>query len=805
MRNDSSIMASIQGLLGNDFNLSLFVSIIKKSLVWVIFLFILALTFAYLYLHYTQPLYSTSATLMLNKEKTSQIMGVSNLLSYEVDELQREIEILKSRFLVQRVLKTLPLDVSYFKEGRTKLVSSEMYTSTPFWVSVREVKRPMVYRTDIYIEILDEEKFRLNYMLDNQVVTEVFTFGSYFENSTGAFEIMIELTDHAKRNINEHKTSSFFFRINDNRLYAEQLIAKVKIAPLNLKTQKIQISYQDHNKEKARDIVDAITVEFRKYNVEQKTRGADQILSYLGAQIDTFSKDLADFQDSLKRFRLDNNYLNPYEELNNATERLNLLEQQKVKLMFDQKLVNWFYDYVEELNDLKVISSGLGNDLGNYQSIVDELRRLEQERNQMLMKVSADHPEVVLLEEEIERVKSDLTNNLDNIIKRLNFSMEDVNTQYSMYLGKILEMPEKEAEYARLDRKYKVKEGYYLNLLDKQAEFSIAKAGIVGDYIVLSPAEVGNKPVSPDKFGIWLISLALATVLSIVIIAVRYILHNTIISVDDIANNTKASILGMVPTVYNDIPMSSIVVSNNPKSIVSESLRSLRANLQFISAGDGPKTLAITSTISGEGKTFLAINFGAILSFLNKKVLIMDVDMRRPRLSKIFNASNEKGMSTILIGKDDYHDCIQQTDLANLSFITSGPIPPNPAELILSDKLTQIVEQMKEEYDYIIFDTPPLGLVTDGLDIIKRVDYPIYVFRADYSSKSFIGNLDRLVEENKVTNLSVVLNDVGRGVSGYYYGYGGYGYSYGYGYGFGYYSDETKPEQSFLKRIFNRS
>lgn len=805
MRNDSSIMASIQGLLGNDFNLSLFISIIKKSLVWVVLLFVLAIAFVYLYLHYTQPLYSAATTLMLNKEKTSQIMGVNNLLSYEVDEVQREIEIMKSRFLVERALENLPLDVSYYKEGRTKLVSSELYTSTPFWVNVRKVNRPIVYQTDIFFKVIDKDKFSLNYMMDNRVVTEVFNFGSYFENSTGAFEIMIELTERGKRHLSEYNGASFFFRINNRQHYADRLIPRVKVAPLNMKTQKISISYSDHNKLKARDIVDAISVEFRKYNVEQKTRSADQILAYLGSQIDTFSRDLAAFQDSLKQFRLENNYLNPYQEMTNTTERLNTLEQRKVELMFDRKLVNWFYDYVEELDDIKVISSGLGNELGNYQSTVDQLRDLETERDALLQKVSADHPEVVILEVEIERVKSDLTNNLDNMLKRLDFSMEEVNSQYAKYLAKVLEMPEKEAEYTRLDRKYKVKEGYYLNLLDRQAEFSIAKAGIVGDYIVLSPAEANEKPVSPDKYALWLISLALAVVLSIVIVAVRYILHNTIISVDDIARNTKASMLGMVPTVYNDIPMSSIVVSNNPKSIVSESLRSLRANLQFISAGEGPKTLAITSTISGEGKTFLAINFGAILSFLNKKVLIMDVDMRRPRLSKIFNAPNDKGMSTILIGKDDYHDCIQHTDLENLSFITSGPIPPNPAELILSDKLKEIIEEMKTEYDYIIFDTPPLGLVTDGLELIKSVDYPIYVFRADYSSKSFINNLDKLVEENKVTNLSAVLNDVGRGVSGYYYGYGGYGYSYGYGYGFGYYSDETKPEQSFLKRIFNRS
>lgn len=740
---------------------------------------------------------------MMRTEKTAKLLGVSELLTHSADELQQEVEVIKSKYLVQRALDNLPLEVSYYKEGRTKLVSTEMYTSTPFWVSVKRIPNPQVYRTDIFLTILDDKRFTIKYMLENEMVTESFTFGSYFQSKAGDFEIKLELTPKAKQDINTIVGSTYFFRINDRNTYAELLLGRIKISA-NPQTKRIKISFQDHHKLKARDVVDALSIEFKKYNIEQKTEGADQILTYLDEQITIFSGELSEFQDSLKEFRMENNYLDPRMEMGELTDRLRVLEREKVDLQFDQKLVDWFYDYVEKLKDLKVISSGLGNELGNYQIYIDDLRRLEERRDQLLQRVAPDHPEVEVLETQIDRVKSDLINNLDNITKRLDFSMESLQDQYGKYLSRILTLPEKEAEYTRLERKYKIKENYYLTLLEEQAKFAIARAGIVGDYITLQTAEVSDKAVSPDKYGLWFVSIILAIILGIIIIGVRYILHNTIISIEDIGRNTKASILGMIPTVYNDIPLSSIVVSNNPKSIVSESMRSLRSNLQFISSEPGSKTIAITSTISGEGKTFMAINFGAILSFLNKKVLIMDVDMRRPRLSKIFNVPNDKGMSTILIGKDNYEDCIFDTELENLKFITSGPIPPNPAELILSDKLNEVLEEMKEEFDFIIFDTPPLGLVTDGLELIKSTDYPIYVFRADYSSKSFISNLDKLIDENKVKNLSVVLNDVGRGVSGYYYGYGGYGYSYGYGYGFGYYSDETKPQRTLLQRLFNR-
>lgn len=806
MRNDTSLMGTLQSLLGDDFNLSLFVSIIRKSIIWILLLLLLAAGFVVLYLRYTPPVYEANSTLMLKTEKTAQILGVNQLLSDDDGEVLREVQLAKSRFLIERAINSLPLEVSYFKEGRTKFVSTELYNVNPFDVTVNKVNDPLVYETDIYLDIQDSKTFKLKYILGNQVVEETMSFDRYFESSTKAFEIKLTLKPETIKHIGQHIHQVYFFRINNLSTYSEFVMSRISVAPLDPATKTIQISYKDNNKSKVVDVVNALTDQFKQYDIERKTQSANQILAFLAFQIDTFSKQLSDFQDSLKQFRLENNYLDPQSEIANLVGKVNDLETQKTKLNLDTKMVDWFYDYVEKLKDLRMVSSGLGSDeLGDYNTLIQKLRDLEDQRSNMLLKVTPEHPKVKLIDEQIGEVRNDLVNNINNILKRLDFQKENVSSQYSEYMSRILELPEKEADYMRLDRKYKSKENFYLNLLDKQAEYSIARAGIVSDYIILKRAELPKKATSPDKYLLWLIAISLALVLGVVIIVVRFLLHNTIISVEDISRRTKAAVLGMIPTVYSDIPVSSIVVTNNPKSIVSEALRAVRANLQFINTDPGPKTIGVTSTISGEGKTFFAINFGAILSFLNKKVIIIDLDMRRPRLSKIFNVPNDKGMSTILIGKNTIEDCLHSTELDNMTFITSGPIPPNPAELILSDKLKETVEELKKHYDYIIFDTPPLGLVTDGLDVIKNVNFPIYIFRADYSSKAFIDNLDKLIDDNKITNLSVILNDVGRGVSGYYYGYGGYGYSYGYGYGFGYYSDETKPERSFWGKLFKRT
>jgi tyrosine-protein kinase Etk/Wzc len=237
-------------------------------------------------------------------------------------------------------------------------------------------------------------------------------------------------------------------------------------------------------------------------------------------------------------------------------------------------------------------------------------------------------------------------------------------------------------------------------------------------------------------------------------------------------------------------------VDKNPKALISEAFRTIRTNLNFIDGSEGPKIVSVTSTISGEGKTFVAINVAGVLAFTGKKVVIIDLDMRKPKIHKGFGVNNQIGMSTILTGMSEVDECFNDSTMDNLKFITAGPTPPNPSELILGAKLDEVLEYLKTRFDYIVIDNAPVGLVTDGIATIQRAHYPIYVFRAGYSRKMFAQILDRLKNESSVKNLAVVLNDVdiSRKIYSYNYGYG-YGYGYG-GYGGGYYSDDITRKRS---------
>jgi capsular exopolysaccharide synthesis family protein len=262
-------------------------------------------------------------------------------------------------------------------------------------------------------------------------------------------------------------------------------------------------------------------------------------------------------------------------------------------------------------------------------------------------------------------------------------------------------------------------------------------------------------------------------------------------------NTQGVSLIGVVPKYDSQIPVSQLIVDKNPKSIISEAFRTIRTNLSFIDNTPGSKLISISSTISGEGKTFIAINIAGILAFTGKKVVLIDLDMRKPKIHKGFGVKNDVGMSTILTGENKIEDCFNNSSIDNLKFITAGPTPPNPSELILSEKLGQVIAELQTKFDYVVIDNAPVGLVTDGIETLRKSDYPIYVLRAEYSDKYFIQNLVRLKMENQITRIAAVLNDVD--MSKKRYGYN-YGYTYSYGYGTGYYTDDPGTKKKKKKK-----
>jgi tyrosine-protein kinase Etk/Wzc len=393
-----------------------------------------------------------------------------------------------------------------------------------------------------------------------------------------------------------------------------------------------------------------------------------------------------------------------------------------------------------------------------------------------------------------------------NLLKdALKISLESATSQKNELMSqlsaseqRIFSLPEKQLEFEELQRVYLINEKYYTILLEKEAEYALSKAGIVSNTEILEAPKISGFPISPNKTLIVGLTVFIALSLCAALVLIRYAAHDVVTSLYDVqkASATTINILGVVPTYKQSMPNSQVVIHENPKSMISESFRTIRSNLEFINNTEDAKVIAITSTISGEGKTFVALNLAGIIAFSGKRVVLLDLDMRKPKIHKGFGVDNEKGMSTLLIGKNVVKNCVRKSKIENLDFITAGPVPPNPSELIINGRFKETIEELKTMYDIIVVDNPPVGLVTDGVPVITNADFPIYVLRNNYSKKNFVQNIDRLILENKISRLSIVLNGIEKNKTGY-------GYGYGYGYYGGYYEEKSSAPGWF--RLFKRN
>lgn len=784
----------------HEFDPGLFLHIVKRSLVWVILLIVVAFAGAFLYLRYTPEIYEARAVIQLSEEDSGErIVNVSRVSQDHA--IEARVELLRSKLLIQRTLARMPMEVSYFAKGR--ILTNEHYVISPYRVELIELKNESLRNKPIFIEF-EEQLFSLavggkryeNLPLAKEVSTDDFRMMLTVHNEAGLLSLV--------------KENELFFRINTPEALAGRFLRGLDIRILNSTAKTLEISFKDNNPFLARDFVSALSDEFISFDLEKRQRSDENILAFIDAQIDTVYERLRSSETLLSSYKQDNRIT----DLSNVSSvflgRLTDLENRVIHLEVEEQLLN----DVERITDMASDEVALDNLVplvagSTYEaamaSQLTNLERLLFEREKSLFTVTPDNMQVRRLEHQIALQKSVLIETIralrDKIIVRKNDAIAKLREVESYYYG----LPSKELEYARLERIFAINEKYYTMLLEKRIAYRISKEGFVSNNQILEDVRLPSAPVSPNGKMIVFSFVMAGLMLGFIFISVRYLVHNEITSLNEIVRLSNASIstLGVIPKYREFIPTSMLLVNKSPKSLIAEAFRTVRTNMQFIDNSEGPKVVGVTSAISGEGKTFVVLNLAGIIAFSGKKVVVLDLDMRRPRIHKGMECDNDHGMSTLLIGKTTIEATVRHSDQENLDFITAGPIPPNPSELILSPAFDAIVEKLKKLYDVIVIDTPPVGLVTDGISIIAKADYPIYVFRADYSKKRFVQNVDRLTNENRIARLSVILNGVDLERNKYAYSYG-YGYGYGYSYDSNGYYEEGKKKKGFWSRLFKR-
>ena len=793
----------------SEFELGLFLYIFRKSLLWILLVLFLSFLASLLYLRYTVPIYESNLVLQINSSNTAgKVLKVEDI--YENEDISSDIEFLRSKYLLSRALKSLPLEVSYFNQGQ--FLTYELYTSSPIKVNFSIIDSAVLNRPFNLI-IYNTEEAELIYSNHGKEINKKFHLNNRVLTEWAEFKIDITDFKYIKQLQGEFNKQEFIFIINDIETLARAYSKRININLLNKSAKTISISVKDGNPQKSLEITSAIAREYNKYDLEKKKKSSLKILTFIDEQLDVVYKRMRGSEKSIKSFKKDNKIPNMDEFSSLYLEDLNELDNQITDIDLEISILNEIERTISaESKDIDVynllpILSGSDFEV-SITNLISNLHALLVQREKSQFEVTKDNENIKSLDYQIDIQKKLLINSIYEFRDGLMRQRKNILAKVSEIEGKFYSIPEKELEYAQLNRLFSSDEKFFTLLLEKRTEYSISEAGFVPQNVVLEKAVRPSKPISPNR-ELSILSFVLGGLsLSILGLIIRYLVHNDITSLNEITKHTHASIgiLGIIPRYKKEIPRSQLIVNENPKSLIAEAFRTIRSNLQFISNVEGPKIMAITSTISGEGKTFIAINLAGIIAFSGKKVIILDLDMRRPKIHAGFGVENEKGMSTLLISKDEISNCVHHSKQENLDFITAGPIPPNPSELIINGKIDDILNELKKSYDVIIVDNPPVGLVTDGISIIQKADYPIYIFRAEYSKKNFIQNVDRLYNETRLSRLSIILNgvDINKRSYGYNYGYG-YGYGYAYTSGYGSYYDESKSRKKGVKNVLKKT
>lgn len=767
--------------------------VLRKSLIWIVMIFMLTIFIAYLYLRYTKPVYESSSKLKLDT-KTQQLAadfsGASTFQKGEnVRRLSGEIELLKSKIIYDEVIRKMDLDVSYYFVG--KVLYEEKYKTSPFYITYPQKGNSILYDQPISVKLLEQEKLQVLYKQDGQ---EDIVIDTKFKDTVVVKKFKFVI--HKRGNLSKELLGEYFFKVNSIEALNNYITERLSIEILNVEANTIGISFRDNNPFKAAEFVNTIDSVYLQTTIENKQKTHVQTINFIHEQINKTREGMDDAQGDIESFIRKEGTADPTSEFGLLRDEMTTINQRANVLNSKIELFRTLREIVISEQEVSIPSlQGLEDQ--QVQNAINTYNGVRNEYEKLSASVMPNTLAYKNKKLELEAAKATILGNLTENEKILNKQLKNELRNLKELKSRFLQLPSKEAEYSKLKRYHDLHEKFLLLLLEKEIEYKIAKEGTVPEFDILTIAKPSYVPVYPNIGKTYLFAIVISIILSLSLLFAKYVFQNTIISQADLERHISVPVLGAVPKYLKEkLKVSKLVVDKNPKSSISEALRSIRTNLEFIVSGkEKTRLFSVTSTISGEGKTFVAINLGGVIAMSKYKVIIIDADMRKPKVHEGFNSLNEKGLSTILIGKHSIEDCIQNSDLENLDYITAGPVPPNPSELISRNEFNSLIEELKKSYDVIFIDTPPVGLVTDAQIVMQKVDVPIYIVRADYSKKGSERNINNLSKTKRFKNLSVILNAVSKANS----------YGYGYGYGYGYYDDDPEKRSSFsLRNIFKK-
>ncbi|MBN2667635.1 MAG: polysaccharide biosynthesis tyrosine autokinase [Bacteroidales bacterium] len=770
------------------FDVKKFIFKILSNWYWFVLTIFIAISFTYFVNKYTDPIYSVKASILIRDKSNSANSGIENIVQeFRVfDRVRRknvenEIGVLYSYSLIRKVVEKLNFNVSYFSVGRIR--QPEMYNRAPFTVVVDTLKKNK-FDTPIHLILLNNEKYSL--ILDDEAQTEKeLYFGMPYSSGNYNFTIFKKDFD-----LDSLKGNEYYFVINNLNGTTNGVKRKLKIESSDDKSSILVLSSTGKVIAKEVDFLNMLCDQYIQMDLDEKNEINAKTIKFIDEQLGSITDSLRLVEDKLQQFKENNRIVNLSNEGKELFTQLEKIQAEKAELIVKDQYFNYLLEYIKSNKDtLSVLSpSFAGINDGALNRLVLDLNDLYSQRSALSYGASKNNPVIALYNGKITQNKQLISENVKTIINSNNLSIEGINKRIDRLDNDIRKLPVTEKQLINIQRKYALNDEIYNYLLQKRAETGIVMASNTAENKILDYSRTDNAiKLSPNEKTNYIIAIIIAFFIPLLIIVLIDFFDNKIHERKDIEKRTNIPIIA---EIGHNNKNSDLVVHAFPRSSISESFRKLRTNLKYslINKTEGSTVLSVTSTISGEGKTFTAVNTASVLAALDKKTIIIGLDLRKPSLHKYFEFENEDGVSEYLTNSCDLQQIIRPTKVKNLSVILAGAIPPNPAELLELAKMNELIEHLKESFDYVILDTPPIALVTDALLLSPSVDIHLYVIRQDYSNISVLEFLNDIKEKNKI-NLNIVINDIN--LSGYY----SYKYNYNYKYGGTYYSHNYYDEE----------
>lgn len=750
---------------------------------WLILSVSVCLAVAFFYFTTSPRQYKIRASVLVQDDKKSTDLGGASILQDfgllgGKSNVDNEAEIFKSRTLMEQVVRNLQLNVHYFIPGKFR--STEIYSESPVVLTI--VKNSDTLASGLPGYTLEFDKTNpTRFTLFNEFTQLKGKLGDTL--SLGAGNIVVSPSKgFARWPVDQSLEITIGAVDGATQFYMGSLAVDIP----NDEVSVIYLTLTETIPEKGQKILDALINAYLQANVNDKNRIADSTMKFIDERLSLVSHELSGIEKDIEGFKTKNKLTDITEQsrllLDNTSEFNRQQTTQEVQLSVIEALEQFLKDIQ---NNARIVPSSLVMQDPNFVALVQRYNEMQLERDKMLLSHTAQHPSVKSLDEQLVNVRLELLSSIQSVKQGIRISIAELKKRNSGVEGMISKVPARERIFLDYSRQQAIKQELYLFLLKKQEETAISKSSTLANARIIDPAKSESFPFKPKKSMIMMTAFLTGLMLPLVVSFGKDYFNNRVNSIEDINSLTSVPVLA---EIGHNNEKDVVTISLKSRQLIAEQLRSLRTNLQYLLPNEHEKTILVTSSMSGEGKSFLSINLSATLALAGKKVILLELDLRKPKISDNLNLRKAGFTNYVISNDENWQQWIQPSGVDdNFSVLPSGPLPPNPTELLMLPKSQQLFSELKKHYDYILIDSPPVGLVTDAEIMARHADATLYVVRHRLTFKQQITLIEKFNRKQVMPKINIIVNDVEHKKRVY-----GYGYSYGYGYG-AYESEQAKP------------